>query len=55
MLINELMIDEKILVITPDESLKTTDFEKLSKEVGSHIESKDTLNGLMICSASFPG
>ena len=55
MLINELMIDEKILVITPDESLKTTDFERLSKEVGSHIEAKGALNGLMICSASFPG
>ena len=49
------MIDEKILVITPDKSLKTTDFEKLSKEVGSHIEAKGTLNGLMICSKVFPG
>lgn len=55
MLINELMLDEKILVITPDESLKTTDFDRLSKEVDSHIEAKGTLNGLMICSESFPG
>ena len=55
MLINELMLDEKILVITPEGSLEATDFEKLAKEVDPYIEANGTLNGLMIYSESFPG
>jgi hypothetical protein len=55
MLINEVMLDEKILVITPEESLEATDFEMLSEEVDPYIEAMGTLNGLMIYSESFPG
>jgi len=55
MLINEVMLDEKILVITPEGSLKKTDFERLAKEVDPFIEAMGTLNGLMIYSESFPG
>lgn len=55
MRINEVMLDEKILVITPEESLKATDFERLAKEVDPYIEAMGTLNGLMIYSESFPG
>ena len=55
MLINEVMLDEKILVITPEGSLEKTDFETLSKEVDPYIEAMGTLNGLMIYSESFPG
>ena len=55
MLINEVMLDEKILVIKPEGSLKTADFETLSKEVDPYIEAMGSLNGLMIYSESFPG
>jgi hypothetical protein len=55
MSVNELMLDENVLVITPEESLKLTDFEMLAKEIDPHIEAKGTLNGLMICSKVFPG
>jgi hypothetical protein len=49
------MLDEKILVITPEGSLEATDFERLAKEVDPYIEAKGTLNGLMIYTESFPG
>jgi hypothetical protein len=55
MRIKEVMLDEKILVITPEETLKATDFEGLAKEVDPYIEAMGTLNGLMIYSESFPG
>ena len=55
MLINEVMLDEKILVITPEGSLKKTDFERLAEEVDPFIEAMGTLNGLMIYSESFSG
>jgi hypothetical protein len=55
MLKNEVMLDKKTLAITPEGSLKTTDFERLAKEVDPHIEAMGTLNGLMIYSESFPG
>ncbi len=55
MQINEVMLDEKILVITPEGSLKSTDFERLAKEVDPYIEAMGILNGLMIYSESFPG
>ena len=31
MSVNELMLDENVLVITPEESLKLTDFKRLAK------------------------
>lgn len=55
MLINEVMLDEKILVITPEGALKETDFQELAAEVDPFIEAMGTLNGLMIFSESFPG
>ena len=55
MLSNELMLDEKILIITPEGSLEATDFERLAKEVDPYIEAKGKLNGLMIYTESFPG
>ena len=55
MLSNELMLDEKILIITPEGSLEASDFERLAKEVDPYIEAKGKLNGLMIYTESFPG
>jgi hypothetical protein len=49
------MLDEKILIITPEGSLEATDFERLAKEVDPYIEAKGKLNGLMIYTESFPG
>ena len=55
MLINEVMLEEKILIITPEGFLEKIDFEMLAKEVDPFIEAMGTLNGLMIISESFPG
>ena len=55
MLINEVMLDEKILIITPEGSLKEADFERLTEEVDPFIEAMGMLNGLMIYTESFPG
>ncbi len=51
----KLMRDEKILIITPEGSLETTDFDTLAQEVDPFIEEKGGLNGLMIYVESFPG
>ena len=55
MLIHDVMLDEKILIITPEGSLEEADFETLSKEVDPYIEAMGTLNGLMIYTEYFPG
>ena len=55
MLINEVMLDEKILIITPEGSLKEADFERLTEEVDPYIEAMGRLNGLMIYTESFLG
>lgn len=55
MLINEVMLDEKILIITPEGSLKEADFKRLTEEVDPFIEAMGKLNGLMIYTESFPG
>ena len=55
MLINEIMLDEKILIITPEGALESADFKRLTEEVDPFIEAMGTLNGLMIYAESFPG
>ncbi|MGK2908124.1 MAG: STAS/SEC14 domain-containing protein [Desulfuromonadales bacterium] len=55
MLINEVMLDEKILIITPEGALKSADFERLTEEVDPYIEAMGPLNGLMIYTESFSG
>jgi len=55
MISSELMIDEKILIITPEGPLQTADFEQLAQEVDPYIEKHGKLNGLMIYTESFPG
>ncbi len=55
MLNNELMLDENILVITPEGPLEVSDFEKLAEEVDPYIEKMGKLSGLMIYAESFPG
>ncbi|MBW2475933.1 MAG: hypothetical protein JRE63_01260 [Deltaproteobacteria bacterium] len=55
MLINEVILDEKILIITPEGSLKAADFERLTEQVDPYIKAMGTLNGLMIYTESFHG
>ena len=55
MLSNELMPDEKILVITPGGALQAADFEQLVKEVDPYIAKNGKLNGLMIYAENFLG
>jgi tRNA U38,U39,U40 pseudouridine synthase TruA len=45
----------RILIITPDGPLESTDFENLIGEVDPYIVEKGKLNGLMIYAKSFPG
>ena len=47
MLINEIMLDEKILIITPEGALESADFKRLTEEVDPFIEAMGTLNGLI--------
>ena len=55
MLIKEVMLDDKIIIVTPEGLLKGADFERLSEEVDPYIEAMGKLNGLMIYTESFPG
>ncbi len=55
MLNHELLQDEKILIVTPDGPLESSDFARLAKEIDPFIEEKSNLNGLMIYTDSFPG
>ena len=55
MLINEILLDEKIIVVTTEGPLETTDFEALSTEVDPYIKAMGGLNGLMIYAESFAG
>ena len=55
MLINEVLLAEKITVVTPEVPLEVTDFEALSLEVDPYIKAMDGLNGLMIYAESFAG
>lgn len=55
MLNNELLLDEKILIITPEGPLEKADFEKLVQEVDPYIARHGKLNGLLIYVESFPG
>ncbi len=51
----ELLRDRRILIISPDGPLKSTDFEQLAKEVDPFLASKGKLAGLMIYTKAFPG
>ena len=42
MLIHDVMLDEKILIMTPEGSLEEADFETLSKEVPVHRSNGNT-------------
>jgi hypothetical protein len=55
MLSKELMIDEGILIVTPEGPLEEADFTSLAADVDSYIEKRGQLQGLMIYVKSFPG
>ena len=49
------MIDEGILIVTPEGPLEEADFTSLAADVDSYIEKRGQLQGLMIYVESFPG
>jgi hypothetical protein len=51
----ELRQPEGILIVTPEASLASTDFQKLSEELDPYIEARGKLHGLMIDAETFPG
>ena len=55
MLKYELMKEEGVLVVMPEDALESGDFEQLSREVDPYIEETGRLKGLMIYTDSFPG
>ena len=55
MLNDELLHNEKILIVIPDGPLESSDFARLANEIDPFIEEKGKLNGLMIYTESFPG
>jgi hypothetical protein len=55
MIEHELLIDKKILIVTPTGALEKGDFLTLAQLVDPLIESYGNLQGLMIFTESFPG
>jgi len=55
MLNYELLPDRKVLIVEPQAALAVADFERLVQAVDPFIAQAGGLNGLLICSDSFPG
>ncbi|WP_455219454.1 STAS/SEC14 domain-containing protein [Kaarinaea lacus] len=55
MLKSELLKDDGILVVLPEDALQASDFEQLASSIDPYIEDNGVLNGLMIYTESFPG
>ncbi|MFW2368093.1 MAG: STAS/SEC14 domain-containing protein [Desulforhopalus sp.] len=55
MITHELLTDKGILIVTPEGPLEENDFKELANVVDPHIESKESLHGLMIYTETFPG
>ena len=51
----EWQCDRKILVITPDGPLSTSDFERFAQEIDPLIASQERVAGFLFCAKSFPG
>lgn len=50
----ELLRDQRILIITPEGDLQSSDFIALAQLVDPYIEEKGELHGLMVYTQSFP-
>jgi hypothetical protein len=55
MLTYELMVNEGILILTPDGPLEHEDFTRVSAAIDEYIVKHGTLCGIMIYAESFPG
>ena len=55
MLNSELLKEDRILIVSPDDALEASDFERLASHIDPFIEENGSLNGLMIYTESFPG
>ena len=55
MIPHELLREQGILKIFPEDPLESSDFEQLSQEVDEYIVSEGALTGMMIRTESFPG
>lgn len=51
----ELLRDEGILILRPQDSLEASDFQNIAKEIDPYIEANGKLHGVMIDAESFPG
>ena len=51
----ELLRDEGILVVKPQDAIEAADFDRLARTVDPYIAEHDTLAGLLIEAPSFPG
>jgi hypothetical protein len=51
----ELLINEGVLMVTPEGPLASDDFKELAAVADPYIEQHGKLNGLMIYTESFPG
>lgn len=55
MIEHELLVEDKILIVSPTDALEEKDFTTLSQLVDPFIEKFGHLSGLMIYTESFPG
>ena len=51
----ELRSDEGVLIVKPLEPLTAGDFVAIAHTANGYLESRGTLNGLIICFENFPG
>ena len=51
----QLLKNKGVLIVTPQDRLRSSDFEALAQEVDPYIEEKGQLSGLMIYAEAFPG
>lgn len=55
MIAHELLTDQGILIVRPQQPLQREDFEAVAREVDPYIEEHGALKGLLIEAESFPG
>ena len=54
-MIHHELLEQGVLIVTPEGPLDSADFEALAETVDPYLERKGNLKGLMIYVASFPG
>ncbi len=55
MIEHQLLENEGLLIITPQDKLQASDFAQIDEEINKYLKQHPMLNGLLIHTKSFPG